>query len=329
MVLSARGLAINTAQATGEEFPLFRAFWIEQPTDDASQIVVHALLDSRSATGAYRFVIKPGAATTMDVDAILYPRRELSHVGVAPLTSMFLRGRAHQRVVQDFRPAVHNSEGLAIVNGEGEQLWRPLTNPRRLQTSAFLDRDPKGFGLVQRARELADYEDLNARFEKRPTAWVEMLGHWGEGSVELVEIPVGEEIHDNIVAYWRPREPLQPGQAFRFAYRLSWAEDTPRTTDLAVVKRTLASRQAENDRVSFAIDFEGASVRSVGALPEIGLSTSEGKVEALSIARNPDIGGARVQFEFDPQWADLSELRLSLRQRGRAVSETWLYRWTR
>ena len=189
MGLSARGLAINTARPGGEEFPIFRAFWIEKPKPGARSIVIHALLDSVSTTGAYRFEVEPGEATIMDVEATLYPRRPLTHVGLGPLTSMYLHGPGHHRIDDDFRPAVHDSDGLAIYNGNNECIWRPLTNPRTLQTSAFLDRNLKGFGLCQRARSFHSFEDLEARYEKRPTLWIEPKGTWGPGYVELIEIP--------------------------------------------------------------------------------------------------------------------------------------------
>ncbi len=177
--LSARGLAINTARPGGEEFPIFRAFWIEKPKPGARSIVIHALLDSVSTTGAYRFEVEPGEATIMDVEATLYPRRPLTHVGLGPLTSMYLHGPGHHRIDDDFRPAVHDSDGLAIYNGNNECIWRPLTNPRTLQTSAFMDRNIKGFGLCQRARSFHSFEDLEARYEKRPTLWIEPKGTWG------------------------------------------------------------------------------------------------------------------------------------------------------
>ncbi len=179
--LSARGLAVNTARPGGEEFPIFRSFWVEKPKLGARSIVIHALLDSVSTTGAYRFQVEPGEATIIDVEATLYPRRPLTHVGIAPLTSMYLHGPGHHRIDDDFRPAVHDSDGLAIYNGNNECIWRPLTNPRTLQTSAFLDRNLKGFGLCQRARSFHSFEDLEARYEKRPTLWIEPKGTWGPG----------------------------------------------------------------------------------------------------------------------------------------------------
>ncbi|MEQ1719032.1 MAG: glucan biosynthesis protein, partial [Hyphomicrobium sp.] len=187
---SARGLAINTARPGGEEFPYFRSFWIEKPKSGTPGITVHALLDSPSLTGAYRFVIQSGEATTMDVEATLFPRKAIPHVGIAPLTSMYLHGAANQRRSGDFRPSVHDSNGLAVFNGSGERLWRPLTNPKTLQVSAFMDKDPKGFGLAQRDRTFHAFEDLEAHYERRPTVWVEPKGGWGEGVIELIEIPV-------------------------------------------------------------------------------------------------------------------------------------------
>ena len=210
--LSARGLAINTARPGGEEFPIFRAFWVEKPKLGARSIVIHALLDSVSTTGAYRFEVEPGEATIIDVEATLYPRRPLTHLGIAPLTSMYLHGPGHHRIDDDFRPSVHDSDGLAIYNGNNECIWRPLTNPRTLQTSAFLDRNLKGFGLCQRARSFHSFEDLEARYEKRPTLWIEPKGTWGPGYVELIEIPTAVEIHDNIAAYWKPTTGPRPAR---------------------------------------------------------------------------------------------------------------------
>ncbi len=203
--LSARGLALKTGDARGEEFPFFRTFWIERPRPEANTVVVHALLDSDSTTGAYRFTIRPGDPTVMDVEMTLYPRVELTHVGLAPLTSMFFFGPNDRVGIDDFRPAVHDSDGLAIWNGRGEWLWRPLINPETLQVSAFVDDNPRGFGLLQRHRAFADYQDLEAHYERRPSLWVETIGEWGSGAVQLVEIPSKSEYHDNVVAFWRPR----------------------------------------------------------------------------------------------------------------------------
>lgn len=326
--LSARGLAINTAQPTGEEFPIFRAFWIEKPKTAGGDIVVHALLDSKSVAGAYRFVIRQGSVTHIDVDAVLYLRRSLKHIGLAPLTSMFLKGPAHRRINNDIRPSVHNSQGLAILNGRGERLWRPLTNPRTLQTSAFVDKNPRGFGLIQRDRRLSSFEDLGARFDKRPSLWVEPRGAWGKGFVELVEIPSEEEIHDNIVVYWNPAEPLEPGKAHSLSYRLTWGEDMPVAPAPSRVMQTAVGPMRKEGRHQFAVDFAGPAVSETRDMPVADLSASAGTLSGAVVERHAGIGGVRVTFTLDTGGADMSELRLSLKRGEQYISETWLYRWT-
>jgi periplasmic glucans biosynthesis protein len=327
--LSARGLAIDTARPGGEEFPIFRAFWIEKPKANARSIVVHALLDSVSTTGAYRFEIEPGGATTIDVEAMLYPRRALPHVGLGPLTSMYLTGPGHHRIDDDFRPAVHDSDGLAIYNGNGECIWRPLTNPRTLQASAFMDRGPKGFGLCQRSRSFHDFEDLEARYERRPTVWIEPKGSWGSGYVELIEIPTAEEIHDNIVAYWKPASPPEPGKPFVFAYRMFWSDDIPVAWSGARAVSTRVGRGKKAGSVLFVVDFGGAAVAGNAQLPVALVNANPGTVENITVHPNPEIDGVRVSFELDPGGTDLSELRLVLRAGEQQISESWLYRWTK
>ncbi|MGH6815339.1 MAG: glucan biosynthesis protein, partial [Hyphomicrobiaceae bacterium] len=312
----------------GEEFPLFRAFWIEKPAAGALELIVHALLDSPSATGAYRFVIQPGVSTVMDVEATLFARRTMSFFGLAPLTSMFIHGPAHRRLTGDFRPAVHDSEGLAIVNGRGERLWRPLTNPKKLQTSAFIDKDVKGFGLVQRDRRFANFEDLEARYERRPTAWVEPRGGWGEGVVELIEIPTEEEIHDNIVAYWRPAKPIEEQKSFAFVYRLHWA-DAPAAAWTGLRARKTRVGNGRKGAVLFVVDFDGPAGGSLKDLPAAELRASAGTVSKPVVQFNPEISGLRCSFELQPGAAELSELRLELWAGDQNVSEIWLYRWTR
>ena len=326
--LSARGLAINTAKPPGEEFPMFRTFWIEKPASGAPGLVVHALLDSPSTTGAYRFDIQPGPATVMDVEVTLYPRKDMPHIGMAPLTSMFLHGSAHKRLPGDFRPAVHDSEGLAILNGSGERIWRPLTNPKLLQVSAFIDRDPKGFGLSQRDREFTSFEDLEAHYERRPTLWVEPRGAWGDGYVELIEIPADEEIHDNIVAFWRPARTIEGNKPYAFAYRLNWGENIPVAWTGARVRKT---RRGNNRKGSilFVVDFDGPALKDATDLPVADVSASAGTVSSVVVQRHPAIGGVRCSFELQPNSADLIELRLVLKSNERTVSESWLYRWTR
>ena len=326
---SARGLALNTARPGGEEFPFFRKFWIEKPKPTATEIVVHALLDSQSTTGAYRFTIEPGETTVMDVAATLYPRTVLSYVGIAPLTSMFLHGQAGQRRMNDFRPAVHDSEGLAMVSGRSERLWRPLNNPRTLQISAFMDTDPKGFGLWQRDRSFRNYEDLEAHYERRPSVWVEPRGSWGEGFIELIEIPVEDEIHDNVVAYWRPAKEIGAGTPYNFAYRLFWGDGVPASWAGARVVKTRLGNAKKPEIILFVIDLTGPSVKDAKDLPVADVSGSAGQILNVVVQRNPEISGVRVTFELAPGDAELVELRCVLKSGEQTISETWLYRWTK
>ncbi|MET1046234.1 MAG: glucan biosynthesis protein G [Hyphomicrobium sp.] len=326
---SARGLALNTAQPGGEEFPFFRSFWIERPKPIASELVIHALLDSTSTTGAYRFSIAPGETTIMDVEATLYPRVGLSHVGIGPLTSMYFHGQSSQHRVDDIRPAVHDSEGLAMVNGSGERLWRPLNNPKTLQMSAFTDRDPKGFGLWQRDRNFHNYEDLESRFERRPSVWVEPESPWGDGFVELVEIPIEDEIHDNIAAYWKPAKELAAGGPHVFNYKIYWGQDVPEAWAGARVVKTRVGNGKKPGIIVFVIDLAGPSVKDAKDMPAVDLSAHVGQVSNVSVQRNAEISGVRVSFNLTPGDNELVELRCVLKAGEQPVSETWLYRWTR
>ncbi len=226
------------ASADGEEFPFFRTFWLEKPAD--GRMVIHALLDSQSLTGAYRFTVRPGAQTQIDVEAILFARAEVTRLGLAPLTSMYLFGSADRGTWDDPRLSVHNSDGLAIWNGKDERLWRPLQNPRLLQISSFADTGPRGFGLIQREKRFSEYEDLDGLYHIRPSLWVEPIGDWGPGSVVLVEIPSDREINDNVVAFWRPEAPIAAGDEMTLTYRLTWGWDGPIPPGLLRVTRTLS-----------------------------------------------------------------------------------------
>jgi glucans biosynthesis protein len=326
--LSARGLAVDTGEPKGEEFPFFRSFWIEKPAAGADEVIIHALLDSPSATGAYRFRVRAGAPTVTEIEATLYPRRTLDRVGLAPLTSMFLFSPADPRLL-DYRAAVHDSDGLAIVDGDGERVWRPLANPKRLQFSAFAVENPKGFGLVQRSRQAADFQDLEARYDKRPTGWIEPIGSWGHGNIVLIEIPTDEEIHDNIVAFWRPAAPLEAGKPFTIAYRLSWPNDVPANTAARVERTAIGPAIGplrKQGLVQFVVDFS-QSAATADELPTAHLVASAGRVLPPVVQANPATGGTRVSFLLDPKGIDLSELRLVLRRGENELSEVWLYRW--
>lgn len=328
--LSARGLALKTADPEGEEFPDFTAFWLETPKENAPNVVLHALLDSPSCAGVYRFDISPGETLTMQVDAELFARTEMRHVGIAPLTSMFLFDETIRDRFSDFRPAVHDSDGLMIHNGAGEVIWRPLANPKTLQISAFSDMSPRGFGLMQRARAFSDFADLEALYHNRPALWVTPSDDWGPGSVTLVEIPADLEIYDNIVAYWRPSTPIMAGAAHKMRYRLEWADDpAPRTGMPLRVLNTAIGDNPWGGTIA-AIDFEARTdVPDDLSTLDIVLRSSVGDISDGLVQRNPETGGPRLAFTFDPGEADLVEFRAQLRLNGAPFSEVWLYRWTR
>lgn len=339
--LSARGLAIRTARPEGEEFPIFRRYWIERPAADARGIVCHALLDSPSVAGAFRFGIYPGRDTVMDVSMTLYPRVDLEYVGIAPMTSMFLFGWIDRSRVDDFRPEVHDSDGLAIWSGNGERVWRPLSNPGSLQVSAFVDDSPRGFGLMQRNRNPADYQDLEAHYERRPSLWVEPRGKWGKGHVELVEIPSPAEIHDNIVAYWRPETPVAAGSELSLDYRLHWCWTPPIPSSQALVTASRSGRRpkfepggeasGDSDIRLFVVDFEGGplpAMEDADAL-EVVVTASQGAVRNVVGRLNPVTKGYRASFDLETSQVEVCELRLVLMRNDKPISETWLYRWTR
>lgn len=328
--LSARGLAIGTGNPKGEEFAAFRTFWLEKPRPDSHSIVVHALLDTRSTTGAYRFTIHPGDTTVFDVESTLYPRVDITEPGLATMTSMFDFDFDDREGVDDWRPAAHDSEGLSIWVGNGDQIWRPLVNPRDLQFSAFADGNTRGFGLMQRKRAFADYQDLALRYEKRPSLWIETIGDWGQGSIDLVEIPTPNEVNDNIVSFWRPKEKLAAKGEYNFTYRMHWGWDTPWPTKLARVADTRSGLADDKQGREYVIDFTGDAVKSLTTAqpPNVEVHASAGQIRNIFSEPNPDIGGWRIGFELVPGGEKLVEVTARLSKDNQPLTESWMFRWT-
>jgi len=335
--LSARGLAIDTALAREEEFPDFTDFYFEQPAPGSSTMVVYALLDSPSVAGAYRFAITPGEPLLMDIDAALYPRKPIERVGFAPCTSMYQTGENDRRMAIDWRPEIHDSDGLAMLSGKGEWIWRPLTNPVKLSFNSFTDRDPKGFGLLQRDRNFDHYQDDGVFYDKRPSLWVEPKGGWGDGAVQLVQIPTVDETLDNVVAFWNPAQPLQPGKESLFGYRLYWGSKPPVQSSLAtcVATRTglggIVGKKREYFAWRFAVDFSGGPLARLDwnkVKVEPVITAGSGRIEVTSARPLASVQGARVMFDVVPgESLDPVTLRLFLRSGGQTLSETWLYEW--
>ncbi len=328
--LSARGLSVRTADPAGEEFPAFKAFWLERPQPGVNTVVVHALLDGPSSAAALRFTIRPGAETVFDTELTLYPRVDIAQPGIATMTSMYYFDAADRGGVDDYRRAVHDSDGLMMLTGRGEELWRPLANPAALQISSFLDAGPRGFGLMQRKREFRAFEDLKAHYERRPSLWIEPIGDWGEGAVTLVEIPTRGEVHDNIVAFWRPRQPLRAKGEHNFTYRMRWGAEAPYRSELARVVDSRAGAGSAPGQRLFVLDAVGERLR---ALPpdtklRVEASAHQGRILNPVAQINPEQGGWRMSFELAPEDAKLVELRATLMNGDAPVSETWVYRWT-
>jgi glucans biosynthesis protein len=329
--LSSRGLAIDTAESTGEEFPRFTKFWIEKPAPGSERLTISALLDSPSLAGAYRFGMTTGAETAMDVDVTLFLRKDVKRPGFAPLTSMFLFDDMNRGRFDDFRRAVHDSDGLQMLSGNSEWIWRPLTNPRGLQVSDFVDKAPRGFGLIQRARSYEDYEDAEARYERRPSAWIEPVGDWGSGSVELVEIPSDREANDNIVAYWRPDAKLPTSAPFHFIYRMRWLDDVLPPPEVLWVSSSRSGLTFDGSRRLFVIDYRkgptGATIADDDAWA-LTVTASKGIVANTTYYMVPGQNTLRASFEFDPGSEKLSELRAVMTRDNKVASQTWLFRWT-
>jgi glucans biosynthesis protein len=327
--LSARGLSIKTGDPGGEEFPAFRAFWLERPAKGTGSIVVHALLDSPSCTAAMRFTVRPGEDTVMDMETALFPRVDLHEAGVGTGTSMFFFDSSDRVGVDDWRPGVHDSDGLLMLTGRGEQLWRQLANPTKLQISAFGDISPRGFGLVQRKRKLADFEDLEARYDRRPSLWVEPIGDWGAGAVMLLEIPTRDEVHDNIAAFWRPKAVLGAKGEIRYTCRLHWSDAPPIGSKLGQVQATrTGAGSAKGSRV-FVLDIAGEALAALpaGTALRHDVTSDKGKLQNIVLIPAPELGGWRLSFELVPD-ADAIELHARVMNGDTPVSETWLYRWT-
>jgi periplasmic glucans biosynthesis protein len=333
--LSARGLAIDTGSASGEEFPYFTDFWLVKPDPGARTMTLYALLDSPGIAGAYQFEVRPGTTTQVQVTAELYPRRQIAKLGIAPVTSMYFYGEnSSNHHLDDYRPEVHDSDGLMTERGTGEWMWRPLVNPKDLRVNRFMDEHPRSFSLVQRDRDFNHYQDNEARYERRPSYHVEQQGDWGKGGVELVEIPSDEEIHDNIVAYWVPDAPVQPNKPMTFSYLLSAYTGTTQWPPGGKVIATHFSRIVNGPTVvsgmrRVIVDFAGGDLDSLaGAQPvQAQASASGGEIDDISVEHLAANGVWRVSMRMKTNDKPV-DLRCYLTLYGEALTETWTYLWS-
>jgi len=340
--LSARGVAVDTGYGSDETFPRFSEYWLFKPRPGDDTITICALLEGERLTGAYRMQCRLTDNVVMDIQSRLFQRESIQRLGIAPLTSMFWFSETNARRGADWRPEIHDSDGLAMVTGSGERLWRALDNPRHSHYSAFGDDNPRGFGLLQRDRRFDHYQDPRVRFERRPSLWVEPEGDWGPGHVGLLELPTDEEVYDNVNAFWVPTDGGQKSSARHFDYRLYWSAEQPHPTPVARVVSTRTGRAGEPGTYrdqpplarKFVIDFEGGPLADLD--PDFG---DDGNIQVQISASHGEIvnpypkqvdGTPRWRVFFD--WSGTSppdnepvELRCLLIRGDTAITETWLF----
>ena len=340
--LSSRGLAIDIGEYAGEEFPDFIEFWLVEPSAGDRTLVFYALLDSPSVTGAYRFELEPGPETVLHVSARLFARHDVNKLGVAPLSSMFLYGPNEAWNYDDFRPEVHDSDGLMMLTRVGEWIWRPLANRQDVRVTALRDGEPQGFGLAQRARNFDQYLDLETSYHRRPSEWVERVGgDWGVGGVELLEAPTDSEFSDNVAVSWVPDRPFRAGDERYYEYRLVTFNNRLDHQTLAQVQRTRigwdalpgAAAPPPVSQRRVVVDFSsGGQVddRTVGveaAVVEAVIDVSAGEVSDVRTSPLPDEAGWRVSFRLSPAGSEPADMRLHLVRDKTRVSESWSYVW--
>jgi glucans biosynthesis protein len=336
---SARALAVDTAEQSGEEFPTFTDFWLVRPQPGDRSLTIYALLDSKSVSGAYQFEVRPGAITAVEVHCELFLRHAVAKLGIAPLTSMYFYGEeGGTRRGDDYRPQVHDSDGLMLQGGQGQWIWRPLANPRELRVNRFADENPHGFGLVQRERDFVHYQDVESQYESRPSYWVTPLGSWGKGGVELVEIPSDEEIHDNMVAYWLAAQPPKVGKPLSYGYTLWAYAHNPQWPPggRAIATRSGSPSMGDNrghygpGARRVLIDFAGGDLDGLNGTQPVKaqLTAENSQIEALSVQRIPENGAWRVTFVMTPRAKRPVDMRCFLTLFGEVLTETWVEQWT-
>ncbi|MGE0626398.1 MAG: glucan biosynthesis protein [Hyphomicrobiaceae bacterium] len=331
--LVARPLTVRSPDQKGEESPQIKAVWIEKPTHIASALMMHALVDTPSLAGAFRFTLRAGEATVIDTECTIFTRKQVEHFGLAPIQATYLFGTLDRRNVDDIRPNVHEIDGVQMLTGKGEWIWRPVTNRSTLQISAFVDSGPRGFGLLQRNRQFADYLDDESDWHRRPSLWIEPIGDWGQGEVTLTELPGTSQNNKNIACYWRPKTGLEERSQTFFAYRQFWSWTPPERPDTATVTATRTGRvpgSSSDTRRRFVVQFGGEQFSDPSFLSKLqpNLWASGGRILSIRSSRAPDQNSYRVVFDLDSGGRPLLELRLALEADGEAASETWLYRWT-
>ncbi len=333
--LSARGIAIDTALPSGEEFPDFTEFYIQATPDPEHPLVIFALLDGPSIAGAYKFSFHRDKGVMVEAECSLFMRKDVKRFGVAPMTSFFWFAEYNKSYQLEWRNAAHDSEGLALWTGAGERIWRPLSNPPHISVSAFMDNNPKGFGLLQRNRDPQRFTDRYLNYERRPSLWIEPLGNWGEGAIQLIELPTDHEDYDNIGAMWVPKEPVKAGQNFEFRYKMHWDADEPYpATNLAkpIVTRIGRggfpySRANPPEKKRVVIEFGGGGLDTLpkDVTPEAKITPSRGEISHIFLETTSWNSHWRLQFDIAAPGPEPVDIRVYLRNGDIALTETWLF----
>lgn len=341
--ISSRGIAVDTGvDGVKEEFPNFREFWLKKPDPNDTQARIYALLDGPSFAGAYAFKVDPGNTTMVDVHAVIFTRKAVQRLGIAPMSSMFWFGENSRRKFDDFRPEVHDSDGLAIRMGTGERIWRPLSNDSsKVEFSSFDMEKCDGFGLLQRDRSFSSYEDNEAAYQLRPSLWVEPTSDWGPGRVTLMEIPTNNELSDNTVALWEPAHIPQPGDRIEFSYRQHWTmNEDPSMADGHVVATRTGVHDWQPEQRTMIVEFAGNNLNQQNEVPltpvvqAVGAGSDKIKIQGVTVQSIPD-SRWRVAFQITPKkdgekLADIGpvELHCCLKRGDNFLTETWVYRVT-
>jgi glucans biosynthesis protein len=340
--LSARGLAIDTGLPTPEEFPRFTNFWLEASEQDSPRLSIYALLESPSVTGAYRICTERLTDSrnvyriVMEIECELIARKDLQRLGLAPFSSMFWYGEHTRKQAVDWRPEIHDSDGLAIWTGTGERIWRPLNNPGSVTTNTFVDRDIRGFGLLQRDRNFVHYLDDGIFYERRPSVWVEPLEAWGPGALHLLEIPTDDEVHDNIAVYWSPDQPFQAGEQRRYRYRLTWLDDIPfpetlaRATGMWTGMGGRPGQKRPQGVRKFVLDWQGPSLSGLGRDDGVELMVTVSRGTVTNAYAHPVVDQRerwRALFDVNVAGPEPVDMRAFLRKGDQPLTETWLYQY--
>lgn len=330
--LSARGLAIDTAEPKRkEEFPIFTKFWLKQPEPFAKSFTFYALLESRSVTGAYQFELEPGAETRMHVKATLFFRKKGETIGYAPLTSMYWFGENTSNTFGDFRPEVHDSDGLLMLTGKGEWIWHPLSWAKHLQSNAFQDDHPKGFGLLQRDRNFSHYQDLEAKYHQRPSAWIEPINGFDQGEVRLIQIPTDDEFKDNVVSFWTPKNDPELLKPVELEYRIRWMGNSSNLSPLGRCTSTREDYKEEKYYRNFFLEFVGGDLDKLAEAPQVDIASASGsEIKDLKLEKNDFNQSWRVNFTTSTKDGSkpVELLCRLVTKDGKPLTETWSYSWT-